>query len=112
MGKASGQPVAFTTKGGQTVSFGSSGKNSNKAKKIKLLESRLKVIEKSFAVAAKEKAKSDAKAAKQAEKDAVRSAKAKKQQVLQGGKHADKPRAGKKDATRKSKASAESASDD
>lgn len=105
-------PVAFTTKTGQTVSFGVKGGKSEKAKKIRVLESRIKIIEKSLAVAEKEKAKNQAKLAKQAEKDAIRSAKAQKQQVLQSSKHADKPRAGKKDAPRKSKASAESTSDD
>lgn len=105
-------PVAFTTKTGQTVSFGVKGGKSEKAKKIRVLESRIKIIEKSLAVAEKEKAKNQAKLAKQAEKDALRSAKAQKQQVLQGGKHTDKTRVGKKDAVGKSKTSAKGAEDD
>lgn len=108
----SGAPVAFTTKTGQTVSFGAKGGKSEKAKKIRVLESRIKLIEKSLAVAEKEKAKNQAKLAKQAEKDALRIAKTTKPKVIQGIQQTDKARVGKKTTIGKSKASVKGVSDD
>jgi len=70
--------IEFKTKTGQTVAFNQKAGAAGKTKKICDLELRLKIIEKSFANAEKEKLKIQAKAAKQAEKDAERMAKLKK----------------------------------
>ena len=111
MVKAEAAKVAFTTKSGQTVSFGG-GKGGGKSKKIKALELRLKVIEKSFALAEKEKQKAQLKAAKQAEKDALRNAKVAQSKVVPGGKLGDKKSVGKKTAATKSKKATRDSEDD
>lgn len=105
-------PVAFTTKTGQTVSFGSNSGKSQKGKKLRILETRIKVIEKSLAAQVKQALKEQAKASKLAEKEALRISKASQSKVVQSVQQKDKPRVVKKEVVGKSKKMFESTEDD